>query len=218
MNNNKRRIALALLAILGMNGAAEAALVNNGGGLIYDTTLNATWLSNANYAGWLGFNDATSFASTLNFNGITGWSLPTSDTCTNMNCSNSQMGELFYNELGGVAGSSIYTTHNANYGLFQNIQSRGYASSTTANGDPSYGYMFYFDSGTVSGIQEVNYRYSYGQTNPIMFIHSGDVGGNISAVPEPEEYGMMLAGLGLIGFMVHRRKKSDSSNMMFMAA
>jgi len=28
----------------------------------------------------------------------------------------------------------------------------------------------------------------------------------IAAVPEPETYGMMLAGLGLMGFMVHRKK------------
>jgi hypothetical protein len=34
----------------------------------------------------------------------------------------------------------------------------------------------------------------------------------VSAVPEPETYAMMLAGLGLIGFIAYRRK-SDSSIM-----
>jgi hypothetical protein len=38
----------------------------------------------------------------------------------------------------------------------------------------------------------------------------------ISSVPEPETYAMLLAGLGLIGFITYRRK-SDSSSM-FMAA
>ena len=40
---------------------------------------------------------------------------------------------------------------------------------------------------------------------------SGDVL-SVSAVPEPETYAMMLAGLGLIGFIAYRRK-SDSSIM-----
>jgi len=31
---------------------------------------------------------------------------------------------------------------------------------------------------------------------------------SISAVPEPETYGMMLAGLGLMGFMVRRKKSA----------
>jgi hypothetical protein len=33
------------------------------------------------------------------------------------------MGNLFYNLLGGTAASSITTSHNANYNLFQNVQS-----------------------------------------------------------------------------------------------
>lgn len=33
--------------------------------------------------------------------------------------------------------------------------------------------------------------------------------GVISSVPEPETYGMMLAGLGVVGFLARRRKPSD---------
>jgi len=31
---------------------------------------------------------------------------------------------------------------------------------------------------------------------------------NITPVPEPETYAMLLAGLGLLGFMAHRRKET----------
>ncbi len=43
------KVVLASLAIMWI-GIAQAALVDRGGGLIYDTTLNLTWLSDANYA------------------------------------------------------------------------------------------------------------------------------------------------------------------------
>jgi hypothetical protein len=39
-------------------------------------------------------------------------------------------------------------------------------------------------------------------------VHDGDVGNGVAApVPEPETYAMMLAGLGLLGFMARRRKQ-----------
>ena len=62
--------------------------------------------------------------------------------------------------------------------------------------------------------------YSFGQysQNPILgtpatyiFAFSG-VGGSVvvppPAVPEPETYAMMLAGLGLIGFSARRKKQA----------
>ena len=43
-------LILALLAGLSLSGAAQATLIDRGGGLIYDTGLNVTWLQNANLA------------------------------------------------------------------------------------------------------------------------------------------------------------------------
>ena len=63
---------------------ANAALVDRGTGMIYDTDLGITWLQDANYAqtsgydadGRMTWNQATNWAAGLNINGITGWRLP----------------------------------------------------------------------------------------------------------------------------------------------
>ena len=46
-------------------------------------------------------------------------------------------------------------------------------------------------------------------------VHDGDVGqlSLISQVPEPETYAMLLAGLGLVGFMARRRKETAQFNL-----
>ena len=45
---------------------------------------------------------------------------------------------------------------------------------------------------------------------------SGSYGGNVavSPIPEPETYAMMMAGLGLVGFMARRRKKTESKETL----
>jgi hypothetical protein len=40
----------ASAAMVAMSGTAQAALVDRGGGMIYDTTRNITWLADMNYA------------------------------------------------------------------------------------------------------------------------------------------------------------------------
>ena len=48
------------------------------------------------------------------------------------------MGHLFYNELGGVAGTSIVTLHNANYSLFSNVLPGYYWSGTSFPPDTDF--------------------------------------------------------------------------------
>jgi len=90
---------LALAAALSVATlSAQAALINRGGGMIYDTVQNITWLADMNYAftsgyaaanvGGLGFNQiladgrmggdaANAWANNLVYGGLSGWRLPT---------------------------------------------------------------------------------------------------------------------------------------------
>jgi hypothetical protein len=82
------RIAVVLLALTA--GTSQAALIDRGGGLIYDDVLNITWLQDANYAktsgyntdGWMTWGEAISWVANLEYydsvRGVTydDWRLP----------------------------------------------------------------------------------------------------------------------------------------------
>lgn len=80
-------IMLLLSIICGFSVPAWADFINMGGGLIYDTNLNVTWLQDANYAmssgydadGRLSYADAQAFVASLTVSGVSGWRLPTFD-------------------------------------------------------------------------------------------------------------------------------------------
>lgn len=143
MNTRTTFIATGLVAVF-VSGAAQAALVDRGGGLIYDTDLNVTWLQDANYAqtsgydadGWMTWNQATTWAENLSyFDSVrnvtyTDWRLPTTtDTGTsgcnfaysgtdcgdNVDPTSSEMAHLYFIELGNL---SHFTTTGANSGAY----------------------------------------------------------------------------------------------------
>jgi hypothetical protein len=136
MNTAIRLAALGVAVTLVMTGAAQAALVDRGGGLIYDTDLDVTWLQDANYAktssydadGKMTWADATTWAANLSYfdsvrNVIyTDWRLPTTtdtgapglqcsisgtDCGSNVDPASSEMAHLYFVELGNL---SYYTT------------------------------------------------------------------------------------------------------------
>ncbi|MEG1118645.1 MAG: FxDxF family PEP-CTERM protein, partial [Janthinobacterium sp.] len=49
------------------------------------------------------------------------------------------------------------------------------------------------------------------QVNANHYFNATNVSGYVSAVPEPETYAMLLAGLGLVGFMARRRKNKSAA-------
>jgi hypothetical protein len=137
---------------------------------------------------WIGYLNKTSY------DGYSNWALPTTVSATfGFSQTGSQMGELFYNELGGVAGGSISTTHNANYNLFTNVQSNEYWSGSEYAFNPGGAWLF----GTDGGVQVVG-----GKFNQLYAwaVRPGDV----AAVPLPAAF--WLFGSGLMGLLGLRRR------------
>jgi hypothetical protein len=46
-----------LVVVFGLANVAESTLIDRGGGLIYDSDLNLTWLQDADYADTAGYDD-----------------------------------------------------------------------------------------------------------------------------------------------------------------
>jgi hypothetical protein len=218
-------VALTLWLGLAAGAANADLIAADGVLTVYDANANLYWLANANLAAsntfgltygtnygndvygnpsvinsngtatWGGAQKWISAMDAANYLGYSDWRLPTSDTCFVYNCTGSEMGNLFYNELGGFAGISILTRHNANLALFQNVQSNQYWSGTEI---APYPYLaMYFNM--FDGNQNENAKAS---TLFALAVRPGQV----TAAPEPETYAMLLAGLGLLGFTAWRRK------------
>ena len=181
---------------------SHAALQSRLGGLaLYDTDINVTWAANANINGQMTWAAANSWAAGVTIGGIGGWRLPTSDTsCLGFNCTGSEMGHLFYTELGGTpgGGSGFFASisGNATAAGFLNLQSNYYWSGTEYALNPISAWFF----STIEGVQAAGLKTA---ARYALAVYPGDV----AAIPEPETYAMMLAGLGLMGFVARRRKR-----------
>jgi len=208
---NRWTVSALLFAIMGFSSLAHAALIDTdpSDGMVYDDDLNITWLADANFAktsgadadGRMTWADANAWAASLRVGGVADWRLPTtlqSDaSCTGgrFNCTGSEMGHLFYNELGGTAGSSILSSSDPDLALFSNVQSDFYWSGTEFAPNPSNAWFFLFDLGN-------QFAFSKDSTVFAWAVHSGNVSGT---VPEPAT--VWLFGSGLIGLLGLVRRK-----------
>jgi hypothetical protein len=165
-----------LLAACCANTAQAVLLERLNGAAVYDTDLNITWLADANLPvsnsfnvtgiapnGTVSWNNAQTYIVAMNaanYLGFSTWRLPTTlqpdPSCStqdaanhvssDFNCSGSELGHLFYKELGGMANSAISVTHNANFNFFRNVPDGGYWSDTSYSVDPSGAWLFRFQS------------------------------------------------------------------------
>lgn len=239
-----KRLALAATIGLFLTSGAQAALVDRGGGLLYDTVLHVTWLQDANYAKTSGYSNtglmtweqATTWAANLVFhdtaNGLdySGWRLATNspvngvwdnnfsyngstDLGYNITSPNSELSYMYYVNLGLTGAWGPNSNLQPNFGIFgngnwggqndvgpiRNLQSLAYWSGAGYSPYPAT-LKWYFD--TRLGRTDITYE---GVPYYAWAVRPGDV----AAVPEPETYAMMLAGLGLLGLSARRRKANQ---------
>ena len=210
--------AAATLA-LGLTTNANAALIDRGNGMIYDTVQDITWLADANYAKTSGYDSdgamnwwgAKAWADQLVYGGFDDWRLadanPYDTNCTDSitppgfetqytggNCIGSELGHLFYVDLGLSQGQRITNSTHENASLFVNLTNAIYWTGTNYDPLPSYAMIFITTFGTQG----------YSSTNTVKLawaVRDGDV----AAVSLPAS--ALLIGVGLLGMVASRQRR-----------
>lgn len=187
----------ALIALIALSGPAQGALIDRGGGLIYDTDLGITWLQDANYAktsgddadGGMEWSQAMTWVAGLVYQGYSDWRLPATPPCSGYYCTSSEMGHLDITELGNPIGPMT------NVGPFTNIQTSSYWTSAQPS-DVTYAYQFTF--------QDWAYRYQTADPVENFYFAWAVRDGDVTAVSEPSP--MLLFGAASLGIALARRK------------
>lgn len=155
MNIKQIATGMALAGLLA-SGTAQAALVDRGGGMLYDTVLDITWLQDANYAktsgydadGLMAWSAAKTWADNLVYGGYSDWRLASNSAVAgveawNYNFSSDGTTDIGYNITSPR--SELAYMYYVNLGL------KGYLD-TSGNGTSNFGV---FGDGTTGGQKDV---------------------------------------------------------------
>lgn len=180
----RRSALIALLTLLlGFSSSAHAALIDNGGGLIYDTDRDITWYVPS--LGPMTWGQTVSWAAGLsvsnaNVSNVTGWRLPSAlnqdgtGPCAGYNCLGSEMGHLYYTELGNAPQQPL-----GNRGPFTNLQEGNYWTALEWASFQGNAWAFGFEFG-LQGFADKNLDDYYFA----VAVHDGNVGESPFSVAE----------------------------------
>lgn len=209
----KRFIITALVLLLPFAPSfTQAAFIDRGGGLIYDDTLDVTWLQDANYAmssgydidGMMSWQESMTWAATLSFAGFDDWRLPTYDN-TNPRppaaTSDNEIGWLWYRLAGGdVIGND--TDISPFYNLaYQMGGSEWYWTGTENASDELRAWRISMNCACWDSPLKTNEYFAWA-------VRDGDV----RPVPEPAVLSIFV--LGLITIYLTKRRPGNSENSL----
>ena len=155
-----KRMSISIIIaalIFGFAITVHAALIDRGGGMIYSTESNLTWLQDANYAktsgydadGRMTWDEAMNWAANLSYCGYDDWRLPTYDPGSPQQGCNAtlqhEMAYLLYVELGNCSGQQPY-----NFNPFINALTDDNPDGvrwSSLEYDPSQAWYLYFSCG-----------------------------------------------------------------------
>jgi hypothetical protein len=188
-------IATSLVTAGLVSGAAQAALhqraTSEAPTMVYDDVLDVTWGVRYGYSDW---QDAVNNAAINTWGGGTNWRLPTINELTSLYNLNADYSQADY----------LLNLPNVGVGIYWSGEELNADEAWFVVLGPSLEYY------PETGLYTYNSGSAYTATKigglgamAVIEVMSGD----IAAVPEPETYAMLLAGLGLVGAAVKRQRR-----------
>jgi hypothetical protein len=189
--------AVLVMLVVCMCGSANADLIDNGGGLIYDSDLNITWYDNPNYE-YHPYLDFVPWVNSLVVEGTGGWRLPTTPGTMTRYTGEGELGHL-YTELGNVVGDSCSQT-----APFKNFSTAFYTNTfyTSTSNIDGFIYVYSFEAGGYQDLAQPNLAYYWIHA---LAVHDGNIGADVA----PISPSLWLFASGLVGLVGLRKFRSS---------